>query len=304
MSVNGIDVASYQSSTYATAGLDFVLVKATEGTNYINPRHTAQVAHGREHNLVVGHYHFVRPGSMTAQVAYFLQHAAAAPGDILALDWEDTEVSGTDKDAFLHAAQARAPHQRVILYCNLDFWRHRDTTSFAGDGLWIADPGGAAGHPRIQHPWTFHQYSERAGLDRDVANFPSTAALRAWAARTNTPTPEDTMPTPADYAAAVVKALTGPAARDTLAVATFYWLRYLLDPSLPLPTGKNTPAIASQVAELRPVVAQILAKLAAPAPALTDEQAAQIAAALGADETFARNVAAAFDADFAAHFTS
>ena len=66
MTVKGIDVASYQSSTFPTAGLGFVMVKVTEGTGYLNPRYAAQVAHARAQGMVMGHYHFARPGSMSA----------------------------------------------------------------------------------------------------------------------------------------------------------------------------------------------------------------------------------------------
>ena len=183
MTVSGIDIASYQSTDYSTAGLGFVMVKATEGAGYVNPRHAAQVAHARAHALVVGHYHFVRPGSMSAQAAYFLRHAAPRAGDVLALDWEDSGVSNTDKDLWIRDVQRAAPAHRVVLYCNRDFWFHHDHTSFCGDGLWIADPGAPAGHPRVRHPWTFHQYSEAGGVDHDVAAFSGKAALEAWAAK-------------------------------------------------------------------------------------------------------------------------
>lgn len=181
MTLKGIDVSSYQSTAYGTAGIGFVFVKATEGTSYVNPRHAAQVAHGRAASLVVGHYHFVRPGSMSAQVSYFLDHAAPRAGDVLALDWEDTGVPGSDKDAFLKDLRAAAPGHKAVLYCNRDFWFHRDHTSYAGDGLWIADPDAPAGHPRIQHPWVFHQYGVSGDLDLDLANFAGKGALEAWA---------------------------------------------------------------------------------------------------------------------------
>jgi hypothetical protein len=183
MTVNGIDIASYQSTDYSTSGLDFVMVKATEGTGYTNPKHAAQVATGRAHGLVVGHYHFVRGGSMTAQADYFLAHAAPKAGDVLAFDWEDTAVSGPDKDAWLRHVQAKAPHNRVILYANRDFWLHHDVTSFCADGLWIADPSAPTGHPRVEHPWLFHQYSSAGGLDHNAGNFASPGALRTWAAK-------------------------------------------------------------------------------------------------------------------------
>lgn len=187
MTVNGIDVASYQETTYDTTNLGFVLVKATEGTTYTNPHHGGQVATARSHGLIVGHYHFVRPGSMSAQGDFFLRTAGAEASDVLALDWEDEGVSGSDKDEFLRYLQARSPHGRVILYCNREFWFNLDHTSYCADGLWIADPDAPAGHPRIQHPWLIHQYGERNGVDLNVANFQDESAMRNWATRGATP---------------------------------------------------------------------------------------------------------------------
>lgn len=193
----GQDWANYQVAQPSTSGLGFVFVKATEGTSYVNPKHDAQVAHGRSAGLVTGHYHFQRPGSPTAQASYFLTHAKPKAGDVLACDWEDPGVSGADKDAFIRALQHAKPGLRTVLYCNRDFWLHRDTTSFAGDGLWIADPSAPKGHPRVSADWVFHQYGSPGGLDRNYT--PMTAAqLRAWAAGTTTHPQEDTMPTPKD----------------------------------------------------------------------------------------------------------
>ncbi|WP_435173314.1 glycoside hydrolase family 25 protein [Actinacidiphila sp. bgisy145] len=222
MTVKGIDVASYQSSTFSTSGLAFVWVKCTEGTGYVNPRYSAQIAHARAAGAVVGHYHFVRPGSMSAQLAYFLAHADLRAGDMLCLDWEDTGVSCADKDTWIKAAQAKQPTHRVLLYCNLDFWLHRDTTSFAGDGLWIADPSATAGSPRITHPWVMHQYSSAGGTDRNVAAFADLAALKAWANKTTSSSTEEDTLTISDadakkIAAAVIACDAVPAARPPYA---------------------------------------------------------------------------------------
>lgn len=215
MTVHGIDVATYQATAYSTAGLDLVIVKATEGTSYVNPKHDAQVATGRAHSLVVGHYHFQRPGSPQEQATYFLQHAAPHPNDILACDWEDTGVPDEDKDAFIRAVQKAQPHLRVILYCNRDFWLHRDHTSFCGDGLWIADPSAPAGHPRVEHPWLFHQYSSAGGTDRNVGNFANPGALRTWAAKgVKVPAPKPAAKPRVDLSNAVAAAKTDPKARQ------------------------------------------------------------------------------------------
>jgi len=197
MTVNGIDISSYQGETYSTAGLAFVIMKVSEGTTYLSPKYGAQLAHARAANLVPGHYHFARPGSMTAQADYFLKHATIKDGEVVAFDWEDPGVSSADKDTWIRYVQGKRPRNRVLLYCNKSFWFNRDKSSFAGDGLWIADPSRTAGHPGIQAPWVMHQYSEAGGLDRDVANFASLADLKTWAAKGTTttthPSQEDTM---------------------------------------------------------------------------------------------------------------
>src|SRR5690606_755692 len=54
-----------------------------------------------------------------------------------------------------------------------------DTTSEAGDGLWIADYV-TAGEPRVEAARRFHQYTDDP-LDRHVADFADEAALREWA---------------------------------------------------------------------------------------------------------------------------
>ncbi|MFF3551912.1 glycoside hydrolase family 25 protein [Streptomyces tsukubensis] len=182
MTVRGVDVSAYQP-TYDASGLGFVFVKATEGRTWTSPVQAKQAATARDAGAVVGFYHFLWPGQIAAQAAYFVAQADSRPGDVLACDWETTAdgtaASCAEKDAFLAEVERLRPGHRTVLYCNTDFWLHRDTTSRCGDGLWIADVT-TAGQPRIQHSWVFHQYSISGGLDRDVANFPTTAALRTW----------------------------------------------------------------------------------------------------------------------------
>ncbi|MDF3302422.1 glycoside hydrolase family 25 protein [Streptomyces tropicalis] len=181
--LRGIDVSAFQSSSYGTDGLSFVFIKATEGRSYVNSKLTAQTKRGRDAGLVVGFYHFLWPGDITAQADYFVAHAPEQAGDILAVDWETTgdgtHASNAEKDSFLRKVKQLRPHNRVVLYCNRSFWLGIDTTSYAGDGLWIADYV-SAGHPRIEASWRFHQYTDEP-QDTNVANFSTKAALQSWA---------------------------------------------------------------------------------------------------------------------------
>ncbi|MFD5077267.1 glycoside hydrolase family 25 protein [Streptomyces sp. NPDC058371] len=181
--LRGIDVSAYQSSSYSTEGLSFVFVKATEGRSYVNPRLSAQVKRARDAGCVVGFYHFLWPGNLTAQAEYFLSKAPEKAGDILAVDWETTgdgtHASNAEKDRFIRKLKELRPNHRVVLYANRNFWLNIDTTSYAGDGLWIADYV-TAGKPRITAKWRFHQCTG-SPLDKDVADFTSKADLQKWA---------------------------------------------------------------------------------------------------------------------------
>ena len=83
--------------------------------------------------------------------------------------------------------QSKAKGHKVLLYCNRDYWLNRDKTSFAGDGLWIAQYNGRPGKPSIQAPWLIHQYTSTP-LDTNLAKFASREAMRDWAGgKTSTP---------------------------------------------------------------------------------------------------------------------
>ncbi|WP_457518856.1 glycoside hydrolase family 25 protein [Streptomyces sp. TE33382] len=181
--LHGVDISAYQPS-FDTDGLDFVFIKATEGRSYVNPALSAQVKRARDAECVVGFYHFLWPGNVADQAAYFLSKAPEKAGDLLAVDWEETgdgtRASNAEKDRFIREVKRLRPGHRVLLYCNRSFWLNHDTTSYAGDGLWIADYV-SAGKPRIEASWRIHQYTDHP-LDKDVADFSSLRAMRDWAA--------------------------------------------------------------------------------------------------------------------------
>lgn len=201
--IHGQDWSSYQSSTPSTSGLDFVIVKATEGTGYVNPRMKSQAAHARKAGLVLGFYHFLRPGDMKKQAAYFVDRADSREGDLLVADWEDPGVSNSDKDAFIkEVIRLRGKTHRVGLYCNTNYWLNRDNTSYCGDFLWVAHYGVSAGKPGVEHRWTLHQYTDKP-VDKNVARFSSRAAMREWADKGGD-SPATPKPSGASQAAKVV----------------------------------------------------------------------------------------------------
>jgi hypothetical protein len=203
--IKAIDVSAIQPDPDLT-GVDVVIIKASEGRTYANPERTAQAAFARAKHKLVGWYHFLWPGNIQKQAEWFIHCANPQPGDVLACDWETTgsktAATCAEKDAFLVAVKKLRPHLRVVLYCNLTFWKTHDTTSKCGDGLWIADPSAPAGHPRGTHTWVIHQYGIQRHTDVNVCNFATVQAWKDWAnalAPKSAPTPAP-KPTPKPYA--------------------------------------------------------------------------------------------------------
>lgn len=94
----GVDVASYQATdmaAYHKAGASFAIVKLTEGTDYVNPKASKQVASSRDNHMYTHAYHFARFGSSVSQAkkeaAYFIKEAKKediSQKRMLFLDWE------------------------------------------------------------------------------------------------------------------------------------------------------------------------------------------------------------------------
>lgn len=199
MGIYGQDWASYQVAQPSTEGLDFVIVKITEGLGYISPKWARQRDHAKRYGLVWGAYHYPHMANdPKAEADYFLSQVSWQPGDIIVLDWEgyDNANAGVSKarqfqykEQWLRYVKAKMPGHRVGMYANVDYWKNVDTTGYCGDFLWIATAGRKAGDPGIKSDWMFHQYGDNP-VDKDYCPLPSREDLRAWALGS----PEDDMP--------------------------------------------------------------------------------------------------------------
>ena len=144
MSLNGIDIASYQSSLVVKnmATTDFVIVKATESNWYVNPCFATHAAQTVKAGKLLGCYHFARPGDMVEQADYFLGAVKKYIGKaVLALDWEENAVPLGPKKAkqWLDRVYKKTGVKPVIYMsksvCNAYDW---SAVKKAGYGLWVA----------------------------------------------------------------------------------------------------------------------------------------------------------------------
>jgi lysozyme len=200
--VPGIDVSKYQGRIHwpavASTPVRFVIMRATKGNRYRDGKYARNLAGATQNRLVVGAYHFAKPGlapwDPRAEADHFLRVARVAAGDFVpVLDIEETGGLSPLQlrvwaRAWLERVKARTG-VRAMIYSGSHFWQGfmRNTTWFArrGHPLWVAH--WYVGAPRVPGRrwggrgyavWQWSAIGKIAGIkgdvDRDWLNGPLT----------------------------------------------------------------------------------------------------------------------------------
>lgn len=94
--VNFIDISSYQADLSLVAvsnSIQGVIVKATEGTSYVNPYCDRHYQQAKSANLLRGFYHFAGSSDPLAEAAFFYRNVQGYLHDgIPVLDWEGNQT--------------------------------------------------------------------------------------------------------------------------------------------------------------------------------------------------------------------
>jgi Glycosyl hydrolases family 25 len=196
MALPGVDVSSFQglpAQWRPKAGnIAWAAVKITEletnGTRYVNPDAAADWAalkHGGKGRIG---YLFGHPGTSAAgTVELFtteLGRLGLADRDGVALDLEVTDgrtpaqVAAWSENVL--AALASKLDRTPLVYTFLSFAGAGNCAGLGKYPLWIADPSSPEGKPRVPGPWrawAIHQYVTGGTIDRDLATWPTVAAM-------------------------------------------------------------------------------------------------------------------------------
>ncbi|WP_432969103.1 GH25 family lysozyme [Dactylosporangium sp. CA-233914] len=211
--VAGIDISSHDHKKFTVhwpteiaAGSQFVYVKATEGTSYVNPHFTTDYTTARTAGRYVGAYVYARPdlGNPVGQAEHFLRHArftrdARTLVPFVDLEWPYSGVNAgpcydltveqmrTWIAAFIGRIE-RDIGRKPMIYTNTYWWNPctGNDTSYGSYPLDIANYTKKS--PKLPAGWTtfaLWQYmpgdpDERHSHDRDVVNG-GPEALRALA---------------------------------------------------------------------------------------------------------------------------
>jgi GH25 family lysozyme M1 (1,4-beta-N-acetylmuramidase) len=193
--IGGIDISSHdhrrfpvQWHTEVAAGGQFVYVKATEGTTYMNPHFAADYAAARATHRYVGAYVYARPdrGDPIGQADHFLRHARFTGDTRTLVPFVDLEwpYAGVKADgcynlipeqmrtwirAFVGRIEAGIGRKPMI-YTNTNWWNPctGNDTSFGGYPLDIASYTRMP--PKLPAGWTTFALWQYAPGDEDKPN--------------------------------------------------------------------------------------------------------------------------------------
>lgn len=159
MGLNGIDIASYQSSLDPAAmrDTDFIIIKSTQGTGYVNPTWRHQADQTLHAGRLLGLYHYIGGGDAAAEARYFVDHVRPYLGRaVLALDWESGQNRAWGNVSYLRDVASeviRLTGVRPLLYGSRAVYGQLSAVGHALDcGLWVAEyasmrPTGWQGRP-------------------------------------------------------------------------------------------------------------------------------------------------------------
>lgn len=192
--LHGIDIASYQAGvdTKTIAG-DFIIVKATQGTGYINPYWKKQIDGAIKGGKIPGLYHYASGQGVQAEVNFFLQTIKDYIGKaILALDWEYIPAGGVNREfrnqayakAFMDEVKKRTGATMFIYGSKDSCFNAMDWTAVknAGYKLWGAQYAGyAAVNGYTDRPWQSARPWGAFGQDLSMFQYTSNLRLPGWA---------------------------------------------------------------------------------------------------------------------------
>ena len=179
--MNGIDISSWQEGIDLTAvPADFVIIKATEGTGYVNPDCDRAYQQAKQAGKLRGVYHYANGGNATAEADYFLANIEGYIKDaILCLDWEsqNNTLCGTGGPARTWISNwckriMEKTGVQPLIYASASLYNE---VSGIGDyGLWIAQYADNSDTGYQDAPWNEGAY------DCAIRQYSSHGRLSGW----------------------------------------------------------------------------------------------------------------------------
>ena len=180
MTLNGIDISSYQSGIDLTVvPCDFVIIKATQGTGYVNPDCDRAYQQAKRAGRLRGTYHYVGGGNAVAEADYYVNNIKGYLRDgLLAIDWEAEQNSAWGNEAYLEQLVRRVIERtgvKPLIYSMASRYAQVAAVAKKLDcGLWIAEYADMNPTGYQAHPWREGAYGCA------IRQYASTGRLNGW----------------------------------------------------------------------------------------------------------------------------
>lgn len=180
MTLNGIDIASYQSGIdLSVVPCDFVIIKATQGTGYVNPDCDRAYQQAKRAGKLRGTYHYVGGGNAVAEADYYINNIKGYLRDgLLAIDWEAEQNSAWGNEAYLEQLVRRVIERtgiKPLIYSMASRYTQVAAVAKRLDcGLWIAEYADMNPTGYQAHPWREGAYACA------IRQYASTGRLNGW----------------------------------------------------------------------------------------------------------------------------
>ena len=180
MTLNGIDISSYQSGIDLTVvPCDFVIIKATQGTGYVNPDCDRAYQQAKRAGKLRGTYHYVGGGNAVAEADYYINNIKGYLRDgLLAIDWEAEQNSAWGNEAYLEQLVRRVIERtgvKPLIYSMASRYAQVAAVAKKLDcGLWIAEYADMNPTSYQAHPWREGAYACA------IRQYTSTGRLNGW----------------------------------------------------------------------------------------------------------------------------
>lgn len=175
----GIDVSKWQKDidwgTVKASGINFAMIKATEGVDYIDPNFAANAQGAAAAGLHIGAYHFLRAGDVQEQARQYI--AALRPYNWtypIACDVESADLlpygkAGITDMVITFCNAVRAAGYTPIIYSNPNWLaNYLDPSRLTSYDLWLANYG--VDYPSYDKPFTMWQYSSIGSVPGIIGN--------------------------------------------------------------------------------------------------------------------------------------
>jgi len=175
-----IDISHWQGypnfEEVAASGVLGVILKATEGTSYVDPNRRQNYVNATKVGLKCCCYFWLKPGDGAAQARFFLDTIDPVPGERVVIDYEEEGCTlDTLKDAIAELIDYDS-HLQITVYSGHllkeQLGDERDEYLAENTDLWLAQyTTGTPSWPKGTYPqWSLWQYSDQGrvpGVDGD-----------------------------------------------------------------------------------------------------------------------------------------